>query len=186
MPKENEISTVRQAVGVFDTVESLEGAIDALCSSGFDRADLSLLAGEQVVREKLGHMYTKVDEIEDDPDTPRTAYVSRESIGAAEGALIGAPLYVVGTLAAGIVTAAGGALFAIILAAAIGGGAGAAAGSLLAKAVGKHHAEYVEQQLRRGGLLLWVRTWTEEQEKQATKILSKYSAHDVHILGFGG
>ena len=39
---------------------SLQSAIDELLSSGFHRAELSLLASEHAVVEKLGHQYTKV------------------------------------------------------------------------------------------------------------------------------
>jgi hypothetical protein len=59
MPPENEATTVREAVGVFATPETLQEAIDELMSSGFDRADLSLLASEDAVEAKLGHMYRK-------------------------------------------------------------------------------------------------------------------------------
>ncbi len=98
---------VREAVGVFDDVETLQAAIDELESSGFDRAELSLLAGEHVVEEKLGHLYEKVSELEDDPKVPRAAYVSTETIGDAEGALIGGLMYVGATAAAGAIVATG-------------------------------------------------------------------------------
>ena len=88
-------------VGVFDDVEPLHAAIDELESSGFDRAELSLVDGEHVVEEKLGHLYEKVSEFDDDPKVPRTAYVSTEAIGDAEGALIGGLMYVGATAVAG-------------------------------------------------------------------------------------
>jgi hypothetical protein len=47
-------TTIREAVGVFHDPASLQEAIDELLSSGFDRAELSLLAGEHAVEEKLG------------------------------------------------------------------------------------------------------------------------------------
>jgi hypothetical protein len=81
MPSEEKFNTIREAVGVFDNPETLQEAIDELMSSDFDRAELSLLASEQTVDEKLGHHYEKVKELEDDPMIPRTAYVSTESIG---------------------------------------------------------------------------------------------------------
>lgn len=75
------LSTVREAVAVFATEKDLENAIDALLVSGFSRADISLLASETAVEEKLGHRYRKVEELEDDPQAPRAAYISRESLG---------------------------------------------------------------------------------------------------------
>jgi hypothetical protein len=41
-------------------------------SSGFDRAELSMLAAERTVDEKLGHKYQKIAELEDDPIVPNT------------------------------------------------------------------------------------------------------------------
>ena len=61
-------ATVREAVGVFDDAETMQAAIDELLSSGFDRAELSFVASEGAVREKLGHMYERVEEVEDTPE----------------------------------------------------------------------------------------------------------------------
>ena len=46
--------TLREAVGVFTSADDLQEAIDELQSSGFHRAELSLLANEEAVNEKLG------------------------------------------------------------------------------------------------------------------------------------
>jgi hypothetical protein len=173
--------TRTEAVGVFDGANSLQDAIDELLSSGFDRAEISLLASEHAVEEKLEHAYKKAAELEDDPTVPRVAYVSTESIGDAEGGLIGGLMYVGAVAAAGAVVATGGTLAGVIAVAAMTGGAGGLIGSVLAKLVGYHHADYLQEQLDHGGLLLWVRTRDEEHERRARKILSKHSAHDVHI-----
>jgi len=173
--------TMTEAVAYFEDADSLQGAIDELQSSDFDRAELSLLATEKAVDDKLGHHYKKVDELEDDPKVPRTAYISTEAIGAAEGGLIGGLMYVGATVAAGAVLVTGGTLAAGIAAAAVAGGAGGAIGSVLAKLVGDEHASRIQEQLDHGGLLLWVRTRDKDHEKKATAILSKHSGHDVHI-----
>jgi len=47
-------ATIKEAVGVFHSAETLEAAIDDLDEHGFDRACINLLAGEKAVREKLG------------------------------------------------------------------------------------------------------------------------------------
>ena len=175
------VATSSEAVAVFEDAETLQAAIDELQSSGFDRAELSLLAGETAVQEKLGHAYKKAEELEDDASVPRAAYVSTESVGDAEGGLIGGLMYVGALAAAGAVVATGGTLAATIAGAAVAGGVGGLAGSALAKLVGDHHGQYIQEQLDHGGLLLWVRTRDKDHEKKATEILSKHSAHDVHI-----
>ena len=168
MTNEREPMGLREAVGVFDSAEALDAVIDELESSGFDRNEISLLATEEAVEKKLGHRYSKVAELEDDATVPRTAYVSAESTGDAEGALIGGLLYVGAIATAGAIVASGGTLAAVITGAALAGGTGGLAGAVLAKLVGDHHARYLQKQLDHGGLLLWVRTTTPEREVLAT------------------
>jgi hypothetical protein len=176
-----EARTIREAVGIFHRKEDFQRAIDELLSSGFDHAQLSLLAGEEAVQEKLGHRYAKVSELEDDPKVPRAAYVSTEVVGGAEGALIGGLMYVGATAASVAIVASGGTIAAAICATALAGGTGGAIGSILAMLVGHHHAHHLEEQLDRGGLLLWVRPWDAEAEKRAVEILTKHSATDCHV-----
>ena len=173
--------TIREAVGVFSDGETLETTIEDLESSGFDRAKISILAGEDAVKKKLGHVYKKVDDLEDAPDTPRHAFVSTASIGDAEGALAGGLLYVGAMAAVGGVVASGGTLAAAIAAAIAGGTGGGLIGTALATLVDKHHADYLQDQIDHGGLLLWVRTFDAEDEEKAKSIMSKHSGRDVHI-----
>ena len=181
MPQKQETEAIREAVGFFQTADALQEAIDDLMSSGFDRAELSLLASEQAVEEKLGHCYERVEELEDEPTAARCCYVSPESIGEAEGGLIGAPMYIAGVAAAGVVLASGGTMAAAILGAALAGGAGGVIGGILARLVGDRQAQHVQEQLDHGGLLLWVRTWTRDDEHRAVAILKRHSGHDVHV-----
>lgn len=174
-------ATIREAVAVFDNAKELEQAIDDLESSGFDRAEISLLATEHAIEEKLGHKYQKVTELEDDPVVPRTAYVSTEAMGDAEGGLVGGLLYIGAVAAAGAVVATGGTLAATLAAASMAGASGGFLGTILAALLDRRHAEYLSDQVNRGGLLVWVRTTDEGREKRAADILSRHSAHDVHV-----
>lgn len=177
---------IREAVAYFDTAEELESAIDELLTSGFNRAEISLLATEKAVEEKMHHKYRKVSELEDDPEVPRASYIPTESIGAADGALIFTPLYVAAVSAIGAIVASGGSLLAVIVGAAAAGGAGGALGGIFAKLVGDHRAQYIEDQLKHGGMLLWVRTWDKADEARAVEILDRHSGHDVHVHGEAG
>lgn len=180
-PAGEEVVKIREAVGYFESAQSLQEAIDDLLTSGFDRADLSLLASERAIKDKLKHRYSKVAGLEDDPAVARCSYVSTESIGDAEGSLIGAPLYVAATAAAGIILASGGTMAAAILGAALAGGAGSLIGGILARLVGEHQARHLQEQLEHGGLLLWVRTWDAADERRAMEILRRHSGRDVHV-----
>jgi hypothetical protein len=174
-------NAVREAVAVFPNERSLQGAIDELLSSGFDQAELSLLASEAAVEQKLGHRYTKVSELEDDPNVPSAAYVSPEAIGDAEGAVIGVLIYVGAGVLMGPVAVAGGGIAAIAAAAVAGGTIGGGIGAFLANLIGRRHADYINEQLKHGGLLLWVRVWDEAREKKAVEILKRHSGEDVHV-----
>jgi hypothetical protein len=178
---ENNSKTVTESVAVFDNAKALEAAIDELQLSGFHRSELSLLASEKAIEDKLGHLYYKVDELEDDSEIPRAAYVANESVGSAEGALIGGLMYVGAGLAAGTVVASGGTMAAVLIAAAQAGGVGGLVGAVLASVVSDEHALRIEEQLNHGGLLLWVRTRDEAHEKTALEILKRHSGRDVHL-----
>jgi hypothetical protein len=172
---------VKEVVAYFMSEEALQGAIDELLVSGFNRADLSLLASEEAVTEKLGHKYNKVTELEDDPVVPTVAYVSTESRGDAEGAVVGALAYVGAGILMGPVAAVGGGIAAIAVAAAAGGAVGGGLGAALAAAIGSQHAEYIGKQLKHGGILLWVRAWDSERERRAVEILKSHSGQDAHV-----
>ena len=175
--------SVREAVAVFHDEDSLRSAVYDLETNGFDRADISLLAPVNAVDEKLQRIFVSVARLEDNADVPTIAYTSPESLGEAKGAIASGLLYV-GALAGLIpVVASGGTLAAAIIAVTLGGGVGGAIGAILAGVVGQHHAEYIEDQMERGGLLLTVRTWDKGDEKRALAVLTEHSAEDVHIHG---
>jgi hypothetical protein len=184
MTQEQDANPVREAVGVFGNADELQAAIDELLSSGFDRSELSFLASESAVAQRLGSKYQKVRELEDDASVPRAAYVSPESIGDAEGGVIGGLMYIGAGVLMGPVAAAGGTLAAIAAAAAVGGGVGGMLGSLLARRIGTQSAQKIQEQLDHGGLLLWVRVWDPDHEKRAVDILSRHSGQDVHVHTF--
>lgn len=176
-------SVIREAVGVFHSPEELQAAIDELLERGFHRAEISLLASASAVDEKLGHRYRKISSVADDPIIPRAAYVSPEAIGGAEGGLIGVLMYVGAMAAAGAIVASGGTLAAAIIGAALSGGAGGLIGTMLAQWVGEEHSHHLQEQVERGGLLLWVRTWDGADEKRAIEILKKHFGSHVHVHG---
>ena len=101
-------AVTREAVAVFHDWASLQACVDDLLSSGFDRSEFSLLAAQKVVEEKLGHVYEKVADLEDDPEVPRTAFVGRDSHIEARAGVIGALAYVGAAAAIGVVVASGG------------------------------------------------------------------------------
>jgi hypothetical protein len=177
--KQNE--SHREVVGIFHNSADLQAAIDDLLSAGFDRAELSFLASTHTIEKKLGHAYRKASDIADDPKIPRTAYVSTEAIGGAEGGLIGGLVYVGAIVAAGAVVVSEGPLAAAFAAAALAGGAAGFIGSLLARVVGHHHANYLQEQIDKGGLLLWVHARDADHEARSVAILTTHCGDNVHV-----
>lgn len=173
--------TIREAVGVFHDRDSFQNAVEDLMSAGFDRSDLSLLAGERAIEEKLGHAYRRVQELEDEAKVPRAAYVSNHSLAEGKTGVIGGLAYIGATLAAGAAVASGGTLAAAIAAAAIAGGGGGLIGGWLAQFLGRDHAKALQDQLDHGGLLLWAHVRDQAHEQRATEILRRNGAEDVHV-----
>jgi outer membrane lipoprotein SlyB len=173
-----EKATVREAVAVMEDVESLETAVDELLETGFTADDISLLAGHSTVEHKLGHMYQRVEELEDDPAAPRTAFVSSRTVERRESMVMGSMTTLPALIAAGTVVASAGAVAAAIAGSAV---TGALLGKVLSSWMDKRHADWLQEQLERGGILLWVRTRDDAQARLALEILGRYAAHDIHI-----
>jgi hypothetical protein len=163
--------TIWEVVAVFDDIETLEAAVFALETSGFDRAAFSLLASEEAVAQKLGHRYQQVSEVEDTPNVPRETFFSRASRLEAEYL----PAPALASIGALMLAGAGTGLPALIAA-----GSGALIGAALGRLFHERYARRVREQLSRGGLLLWVNVRDEREEKTALEVLRAHSAHDVH------
>lgn len=173
-----------EAVAVFDTADALYAAIDELQMAGFNRSEISMLADEKTVEEKLGDQFWRAERLTDEPDAPRVPYTSEESIGTAKGALLGVPAYIAAVVTAGALITPAGSMLTAIVGATVAGGAGAALGAMLARMFGQSHAEYLQNQIARGGLLLWVRTPTKDDEDKALEILRRCSGRDAHVHGW--
>jgi hypothetical protein len=172
---------VRGTVGVFTDCDELEDAIEDLQLAGFDRDQIHLLASWRAVEAKLGHIMGNGRELEGESYLPAGNYADRHE--RAEGAAaLTSGLALLGSMTAiGAVVATGGTLAMTIAAAIVAGGVGGGIGGMLVRALGKHRTHQVEEQLRRGGLLLWVELRSEAQEQKANEILQRHSGKDVHV-----
>ena len=145
----------REAVALFHDEAALEDALAALRRDGFGPERISLLASCDAVEEKLGRRFRKIADLEDNASAPRVAYVPAGDAAASDNAAIGALTYVAASL--GLILASSGGLVPMILAATAAGGTVASVGEALKWLVGHEHARVHEEQLKCGGLLLWVR-----------------------------
>ena len=170
-----------EAVGVFDSFEALQSAMYDLLMAGFSRHDISMLGAPETLETKLGKRYWRSAELEDDPAAPRSSFVSEEAIGEYEGAVAGGFFFLGSVIAMLAMLTPASTVAASIAAVAIGGVPGAAIGTVLARRIGKHHRDYYEEQIRHGGILLWVRVLDKEKERLAVEILKGHSGRDVHV-----
>ena len=171
--------TIREAVAVFDDPERLESAVSGLQSNGIDRSELSVLAPASLIGHRLGDLQREAE----DPTMPREPVVSDTDVR--QGRVLGTSLAatIAAFAAAGISVATGGVAAATIAAAAAAAGGVGAAGALFGRKLADDQASFLEEQLARGGVLLWVRTRDVAAEERALKVLRRYSAHVyVHDL----
>jgi hypothetical protein len=174
-------TAIREAVGVFHDQRSLQSAVDGLLIAGFDRSYLSMLADRRSVEAKLGHTVETVSDLEDDTEVPTRAFIGIDSLTEGKGVLFGVPFYVGACAAAISVLASGGTLVTAFVVAAIAGIACMAIGIALVRVIGTRQAQRLSEQLERGGLLLWVRTPTPEDERRAIETMRVNGAADVHV-----
>lgn len=181
MTDPTESNTIREAVGIFFDAETLEAAVADLKAEGFHANEIGLLAGEYTVKENLGHVYEEINKDEDDAEAPNKAFVLRDSVGDTPHALFGTLYIVASAIAGGAVVASagilGGAVGAAIATTAVFGGVGTVLGSIIHKS----DADYLEEQVERGHLVLFVRTNDEAAEKKAVDILTRHCAFDPRI-----
>lgn len=170
--------TVREAVAVFDSVADYEAAVHELLEKGFSKDDIQILAGFATVERKFGHRYRRVEELEDVPEAPRTAFVLLEDLEEREKVLANTLTVLPALIAGGLVVGSGGAILAAIAGAAV-------AGSLLAAVLGRwmeeKQAKALVEDLEHGGILVWVRVDDPEKERTAVEVLRRRSGRDVHV-----
>ncbi|MDX2205981.1 MAG: hypothetical protein NW223_24760 [Hyphomicrobiaceae bacterium] len=175
---------VREVVGVFPDTGSFGRAIDALQSAGLDRARLSVLAGGEVAEAQLRSAgFRRVDDLLDSEDAPRTSLTEPESIGVAQGALVAGLFYVGAGLGAAAIGASGGALAPVVAGALAGGSAGGGLGAFLAQSLGAGRARYAEAHLAHGGLVLWARVVSHDEEARVIALMREHGGHEVHAHG---
>jgi len=174
---------LREAVGLFDSEEDIQSAVDDLESHGFSNAAISRLAAPDTVEEAIRHKVQNVDELEDDAAVPREPHIDMHSKTERTMVTLMIPIYIAFLIAAGIAAANGLEVWQGVIISLMLGGIGATLGGFFAyrHARVRSNRERVEQAW--GGLLLWVRTGSLEQEKKAVSILRRNAGRDVHLHG---
>ncbi len=172
--------TAREAVGVFPTSVALETAVDELEKVGVSRAAISVLGAGATRSDRLQSLYRSAQQTADDPAAQRAAFVSSDAQTEGKAIAIAFPFLLGGFGGAWAVAAGGGVLAVAIGATLTGGVVAAGIGALLLRAVAKHHADSIHQQLAQGGLVLWVSTPDAAAEQRALNVLRRCGGDSVH------
>jgi hypothetical protein len=167
-----------EIVALFRSPQALETAINDLCSAGWDRSELSLLTQKHVLMPEPPQE-SSMREAAAAPEEGKSAIVSDSDVR--QGRTLATSL--AGVIAAFAATGAtiltgGTALAAIAGAAAAGGGAPAAVNAL-GQWADKSRSQYLQDQVDRGGILLWITPRDPEQEHLAQEILGRHGAEIV-------
>jgi hypothetical protein len=170
----DQIYEERDAVAIFHDEASLNKAVDELMQIGIRQDDLSLLADSKSVPGNNDKSLENKDFVK------QTNYVSPDSRTEGLAALVAVPVYVACAGVAAVATGGASLIPTVALVAGSGVAAGAV-GLMLARVFGKHHAERVQEQIAKGGLLLWVHLPYKKRDAQVMKILRRNGAKDVHL-----
>lgn len=175
-------TVMREAVGTFRSEEQLAAAVGELTRSGWDRADLSLLGASSVIDPHVAAPAGKTaPEASDDPNLPRTAVVTDVDEAQGRTLLGGMAGVMAGFAAAGAVVVTGGGALAAMVGAAIAGGGATAAVQAAGRWLGERRNDFLQEQIDRGGILLWVTLRKAGQERRAQEILRRHGAENVNI-----
>lgn len=173
-------NTSREAVGLFHDAAALNAAVDTLFISGFDRSEISLLASRNKLKTTQTTALTSRD-LEDDPEAPRTHYTGTDSLTELSAALIGGFFFMGAMMAGFILMRAGATSGSVITWILASGTLTSMIGITLAAMIRSRRADYQEDWINAGGLLLWVHTKDPKHETDACKILADNNATDVHV-----
>ena len=173
--------SIREAVAVFDDPKTMQQALSDLQGSGFDRADISFVARDSYLKGHLAQDYRDVHQAEDDPKAQRATPVEETDIRQRRTLEVSTGATIAAFAAVGLTVATGGAtaLAAGIGAAAAGGIGGL--GALLGKLYGQGQQKFMQEQIDRGGVVLWVHLRDAEAEQRALDALRRHGARDVHV-----
>ena len=165
-------------IGLFDRYEDAERAVDTLLSRGFGKDEIGVMARDDIVQDYRKRSTVTAAEVGGDAGT-----------GAVGGALLGGFGGLLAGMAALLIPGIGPAITAGTLASAlglplVGAGVGAMAGGVIGALVNmgvpEEHAHVYAEGVKRGGVLVTVRT-SDERVDEAQEILRTANTVDVEL-----
>jgi Protein of unknown function (DUF3341) len=162
-------------LGIYNTRESVERAVDTFLKSGFTTSDISVLLPENLGGKPIAtHKDTKAPE--------------GATAGGAGGAVVGGTLGLLAGIGALAIPGLGpfiaaGPIMAALAGMGVGGAVGGFAGALIGMGIPEYEAKRYEGRIQKGGILLSVHCDTSEQIKRGKEILKNTGAEDISSTG---
>ena len=177
-----ERARVREVTGVFHSRAALDAVANELLLSGFDRADIDVIAGLDEVKKRLGAVYVAPEELPDVARVPRRPFIAGDDISVTAAVVAGVVGSVValGTAAA-VLARDGSDTQAAVVAGIVGLLAGFIALLTTGRLFRREEAKGLDALMSKHGLVLWVRPRSPEQEAMAQEFLLKHGAKAVRV-----
>jgi hypothetical protein len=174
-----ETAKAREVAGLFRSREKLQAAVDDLLLYGFDRADLDLMGSPDRVHNVLRNASISLD-LAGAPRVSKGVPAWREDIALVQAMIVAIFGFVAAAAAAAVVIALGGSIVPAIIAAALAGSIAAAlSGLVFARHFKPKDVVVLDENLQGGGVIVWVRVRTADQEAKARQILLAHGAGAV-------
>jgi hypothetical protein len=163
-------------IGIVDSRERADAALEALKGVGFSPGDVSaLFPNEPSVRRDVV--------TEEDTKAPEGA-----AVGAASGSVVGGTLGVLAGIGALAIPGVGpflaaGPLLGALSGIAAGAAVGSVAGALVGFGIPEHAAKHYEGKIQGGNILIAVHVENREEQSRAEAALTAAGAHDVSATG---
>ena len=157
--------------GMFNDMDSLSRAVDALKAAGFGSADISALLPDREATRTFAHeKHTKA------PEGAAAGATAGVAAGGVLGWLLGIGAITIPGLGAFL---AAGPIMAALAGAGVGGAVGTLTGAMIGMGIPEYEAKRYEAFLRSGGALLSVHCFDNESARRAKSIMDGFGATDV-------
>ncbi|PCI33998.1 MAG: hypothetical protein COB54_03085 [Alphaproteobacteria bacterium] len=174
---------VREVVGLFNSEDDIQAAVDDLELQGFSNTAISRPARPDKVEHTLHHAVYNARDLEDNSAVPRQAFVDPESRTEGLTVLLLIPGYILIMAALGLAQSYGLDVWQGVGLSLMLGILGLLIGGFFAYVIAQKRIERMRREKKWGGFLLWVRTKSFAQEDTAVTILRHHAGRDVHMHG---
>lgn len=173
-------SNVREAVGIFFEADHVLKAAEDLRIAGFSDEEIGLLVNKDTVGVKLKHLYEEVEG--GGADAPDVAFVRSDGDDPHARAFLGSLSFVGAAAVGGTLVASAALLGSPLLVGAASVAFGGGIAGVMSRVLSKSDADFLDEQLEAGHMLLFARIKNDADEKSALNVLKSHDAYESRVL----